>query len=80
MFYVQVLRQVQTIKMDDVVLGQYTRSEDGSKPAYLDDETVPKVKREKKKRCFSFFVQYFFYLLFSVGKQMSNVCCCCVAH
>jgi hypothetical protein len=41
--FVQVLRQVQTIKLEDVVLGQYTRSEDGSKPGYLDDETVPKV-------------------------------------
>merc|ERR1711916_417251 len=32
---------VRTVSMDDVVLGQYTKSEDGTKPAYLDDETVP---------------------------------------
>jgi glucose-6-phosphate 1-dehydrogenase len=37
----KVLRQVRTISMDDVVLGQYTKSADGSKPGYLDDETVP---------------------------------------
>ncbi len=33
---------VQTLKMDDIVLGQYGKSTDGSKPGYLDDPTVPK--------------------------------------
>lgn len=39
---VKVLRQVRTIEMGDVVLGQYDKSADGSKPAYVDDATVPK--------------------------------------
>jgi len=38
----KVLRQVRTISMNDVVLGQYGASEDGSKPSYLDDDTVPR--------------------------------------
>eukprot|EP00742_Colponemidia_sp_Colp-10_P002638 GILJ01002820.1.p1 GENE.GILJ01002820.1~~GILJ01002820.1.p1 ORF type:complete len:496 (-),score=81.60 GILJ01002820.1:179-1666(-) len=39
---VKVLRQMQPLKLEDVVLGQYGSSEDGTKPGYLDDEGVPK--------------------------------------
>jgi glucose-6-phosphate 1-dehydrogenase len=38
----KVLRQVETIELKDVVLGQYGKSLDGTKPAYVEDETVPK--------------------------------------
>ncbi|KAK0525046.1 Glucose-6-phosphate 1-dehydrogenase [Tilletia horrida] len=39
---VKVLRYVPPIKAEDVLLGQYTKSEDGSKPGYKDDDSVPK--------------------------------------
>ncbi|KAE8231191.1 hypothetical protein CF326_g3796 [Tilletia indica] len=39
---VKVLRFVPPIKKEDVLLGQYTKSEDGEKPGYKDDESVPK--------------------------------------
>ncbi|ODQ68515.1 glucose-6-phosphate dehydrogenase [Nadsonia fulvescens var. elongata DSM 6958] len=42
---VKLLRAVQPLSMDDVILGQYGASEDGTKPAYVDDETVPKDSR-----------------------------------
>jgi glucose-6-phosphate 1-dehydrogenase len=29
------------VKLEDTLLGQYTKSEDGSKPGYLEDKTVP---------------------------------------
>jgi len=38
---VRVLRCILPLKLDDVILGQYTKSEDGTKPGYLDDNTVP---------------------------------------
>lgn len=38
---VKLLRAIPPIKLEDVVIGQYGRSEDGKEPAYLDDETVP---------------------------------------
>jgi len=38
---VKLLRCVPPIEIDDVVVGQYTKSEDGSKPSYLDDKGVP---------------------------------------
>ncbi|ORZ31778.1 glucose-6-phosphate 1-dehydrogenase [Catenaria anguillulae PL171] len=38
---VKVLRCMRPIKTQDMVLGQYGPSEDGSKPGYLDDKTVP---------------------------------------
>ncbi|CAG8672346.1 13553_t:CDS:2, partial [Racocetra persica] len=38
---VRVLRCIPPVNMDDVILGQYTKSEDGTKPGYLDDKTVP---------------------------------------
>ncbi|ODV65007.1 glucose-6-phosphate dehydrogenase [Hyphopichia burtonii NRRL Y-1933] len=37
---VKVLKAFSELSKDDVLLGQYTKSEDGSKPGYLDDETV----------------------------------------
>ncbi|CAG8433864.1 9617_t:CDS:2 [Ambispora gerdemannii] len=39
---VRVLRCISPVKLDDTLLGQYVKSEDGSKPGYLEDETVPK--------------------------------------
>ncbi|KAJ1893719.1 Glucose-6-phosphate 1-dehydrogenase [Kickxella alabastrina] len=38
----EVLRNIKSIKLEDTLLGQYVASADGSKPGYLDDETVPK--------------------------------------
>lgn len=37
---VRVLKSIKPIKFDNVLVGQYGKSEDGSKPAYLDDDTV----------------------------------------
>ncbi|KAL1923758.1 uncharacterized protein VTP21DRAFT_8738 [Calcarisporiella thermophila] len=39
---VKVLRCIPPIKPEDSLIGQYTKSEDGSKPGYKDDDTVPK--------------------------------------
>lgn len=39
---VKLLRCVPPIELEDVVVGQYTKSEDGKKPSYLDDPGVPK--------------------------------------
>ncbi|KAF9977441.1 Glucose-6-phosphate 1-dehydrogenase [Mortierella antarctica] len=39
---VKVLRFIPPIAKEDVLLGQYTKSEDGKEPGYLDDKTVPK--------------------------------------
>mmetsp|Transcript_25223 Transcript_25223/g.33480 ORF Transcript_25223/g.33480 Transcript_25223/m.33480 type:complete len:555 (-) Transcript_25223:426-2090(-) len=38
---VKVLNCVEPVTLDDCVLGQYLASEDGTEPAYLDDDTVP---------------------------------------
>ena len=38
---VKVLKAIAPIDHDDIIIGQYGKSEDGSKPSYLDDETVP---------------------------------------
>lgn len=37
---VKVLKAFSPIDTQDILIGQYDKSEDGSKPAYLDDETV----------------------------------------
>ncbi|ORX64362.1 glucose-6-phosphate dehydrogenase [Basidiobolus meristosporus CBS 931.73] len=39
---VDVLKYIEPITKDNILIGQYVGSEDGSKPGYLDDETVPK--------------------------------------
>ncbi|KAG5190661.1 glucose-6-phosphate 1-dehydrogenase, cytoplasmic isoform 2 [Tribonema minus] len=39
---VEVLQCIAPIDLNEVVLGQYVAAKDGSKPGYLDDETVPK--------------------------------------
>ncbi|KAI1318252.1 Glucose-6-phosphate 1-dehydrogenase [Mortierella claussenii] len=39
---VKVLRFISPIEKDDILLGQYGKSEDGKEPGYLDDKTVPK--------------------------------------
>ncbi|KAG0268192.1 Glucose-6-phosphate 1-dehydrogenase [Actinomortierella ambigua] len=39
---VKVLRFIPPIAKEDILLGQYGKSEDGTKPGYLDDKTVPK--------------------------------------
>ncbi|KAF8927813.1 Glucose-6-phosphate 1-dehydrogenase [Dissophora ornata] len=39
---VNVLRSIPEVIESEVLLGQYGKSEDGTMPAYLDDETVPK--------------------------------------
>lgn len=37
---VKVLKAMAPINTNDIIIGQYDKSEDGSRPAYLDDETV----------------------------------------
>ncbi|KAI5951247.1 ZWF1 [Candida jiufengensis] len=39
---VRVLKAFDKINVDDVIVGQYDKSEDGKKPSYLDDKTVAK--------------------------------------
>lgn len=39
---VKVLRSISPIEVKDTLLGQYGKSKDGTKPGYLDDDTVPK--------------------------------------
>jgi len=39
---VRVLRAMAPIEPSNVIIGQYGKSDDGSKPAYWDDDTVPK--------------------------------------
>ena len=36
-----MLRSIHPARLGDLVLGQYTKSADGSRPGYTDDETVP---------------------------------------
>lgn len=38
---VKVLRCIQPLDLDHIILGQYTRSIDGTKPGYTEDPTVP---------------------------------------
>ncbi len=38
---VKVLRSIKPIQREDLIIGQYGRSEDGLRPGYNDDETVP---------------------------------------
>lgn len=42
---VRVLKAMPIIDPKNVILGQYDKSEDGTKPGYLDDDTVPKNSR-----------------------------------
>jgi glucose-6-phosphate 1-dehydrogenase len=42
---VRVLRGIDAIEPKNVIIGQYGRSLDGSKPAYKEDDTVPKDSR-----------------------------------
>ncbi|EGW32337.1 glucose-6-phosphate 1-dehydrogenase [Spathaspora passalidarum NRRL Y-27907] len=37
---VKILKAIEPIDTEDLLLGQYTKSEDGTKPGYLDDDTV----------------------------------------
>ena len=37
-----MLRCIAPLTLDDVLLGQFTKSTDGKEPGYLDDPTVPK--------------------------------------
>ncbi|KAF8820810.1 glucose-6-phosphate 1-dehydrogenase [Cardiosporidium cionae] len=39
---VKILKQIKSIGLNDIVIGQYTASEDGTQPGYLDDPMVPK--------------------------------------
>ncbi|CAG8820141.1 22746_t:CDS:2, partial [Gigaspora rosea] len=38
---VRVLRCIPPVEQKDIILGQYIKSEDDTKPGYLDDKTVP---------------------------------------
>jgi glucose-6-phosphate 1-dehydrogenase len=39
---VKVLRAIPPLKVENVVIGQYSASADGKEPGYLEDPTVPK--------------------------------------
>ncbi|KAJ8325296.1 Glucose-6-phosphate 1-dehydrogenase [Batrachochytrium dendrobatidis] len=39
---VKVLRAIKPLSINDMILGQYTKSADGKTPGYLEDPTVPK--------------------------------------
>jgi glucose-6-phosphate 1-dehydrogenase len=39
---VKVLRTISSLKLEDILLGQYTASADGKESGYLEDPTVPK--------------------------------------
>ena len=41
----RVLRLVPPVEMKNTILGQYSKSEDGEKPGYKDDDTVPEDSR-----------------------------------
>lgn len=41
----EVLRAIPEIKIEDVVIGQYGKSLDNTKPAYIDDKQVPRDSR-----------------------------------
>lgn len=45
LYQVRVLRGIPAIEPKNVIIGQYGKSLDGSKPGYLDDDTVPKDSR-----------------------------------
>lgn len=42
---VKILQDISTIDFKNIIIGQYTKSEDGSKPGYLDEDAVPKDSR-----------------------------------
>ena len=42
---VRVLKAIPSIQPKDVIIGQYAKSLDGSKPGYKEDDTVPKESR-----------------------------------
>lgn len=43
---VKLLKAIAPIDLKNVILGQYDKSSDGSKPAYIDDKTVDKDSRQ----------------------------------
>ncbi|KAJ3359683.1 Glucose-6-phosphate 1-dehydrogenase [Kappamyces sp. JEL0680] len=45
---VKVLRAIPPLKLEQVLIGQYSGSADGKEPGYLDDPTVPKALNEQK--------------------------------
>ncbi|KAG0277434.1 Glucose-6-phosphate 1-dehydrogenase [Linnemannia exigua] len=54
---VKVLRYIPPIAKNDVLLGQYTKSEDGKEPGYLDDKTVPKGSKTPTYAAATLFIQ-----------------------
>ncbi|EEB07214.1 glucose-6-phosphate 1-dehydrogenase [Schizosaccharomyces japonicus yFS275] len=53
---VKVLKRMRVGDIKDIVLGQFTKSEDGSKPGYLDDKTVPEGSRCPTFAAIPFFI------------------------
>lgn len=45
LYQVRVLRAIDAIEPKNVIIGQYGRSLDGSKPSYKEDDTVPQDSR-----------------------------------
>ncbi|KAG9063631.1 Glucose-6-phosphate 1-dehydrogenase [Linnemannia hyalina] len=54
---VKVLRYIPPIAKGDVLTGQYTKSEDGKEPGYLDDPTVPKGSKTPTYAAATLFIQ-----------------------
>ena len=44
-FQVRVLDWIQPINVEDTIIGQYVKSEDGEKPAFKDEKDVPDESR-----------------------------------
>ncbi|KAF9933147.1 Glucose-6-phosphate 1-dehydrogenase [Linnemannia zychae] len=54
---VKALRYIPPITKDNILLGQYTQSEDGKEPGYLDDKTVPKGSKTPTYAAVALYIQ-----------------------
>lgn len=54
---VKLLKSVKQLSIDDTLLGQYAKSSNGAKPAYIDDDTVPKDSRTVTYAAINFTIQ-----------------------
>lgn len=55
---VKVLRSIAPVEPKHVLLGQYVSSEDGKKPGYIDDETVPKHSKTATYAALTLFINH----------------------
>lgn len=63
---VKVLRAIDPLSLDQVLVGQYSASADGKEPGYLDDPTVPKGN-----------IQEYTGINLICRISCSYFCCCC---